>query len=89
MGVCHLISTTRDLSIKKLLSFLVLCYTGIGLCSHNTLFCCKILFIYLRDTDQDSDRDSEREHELEGEGQADCLLSRDPDVGLDPRTQRL
>jgi len=32
------------------------------------------------------ERESTRQGEAEGEGEADSLLSREPDVGLDPRT---
>ena len=39
--------------------------------------CVKILFIYLRDRAQAGEG-------AEGEGKADSLLSRKPDVGLDP-----
>ena len=41
--------------------------------------------MYLRE-DRDSKRDSEREHKQGREGEADSPLSREPVVGLNPRT---
>ena len=43
----------------------------------------KILFIYLTDRDH-----KQAERQAEREGEAGSLLSREPDVGLDPRTLR-
>ena len=51
------------------------------------LFTLKILFIYLRQ--RDTKRKSMSREEAEGEGEADSLLSQAPDMGLDPRIQRL
>ena len=54
----------------------------------------KILFIHFRESDVEwkRKRRREREHEprgeAEGEGEADSPLSREPNVGLDLRTQR-
>ena len=46
---------------------------------NSSLFFFKILFIYLRESAQ-------AWGEMEGEGEADSLLSREPAMGLHPRT---
>ena len=55
------------------------------------LFLKKGLIIHLRETEKDREKEKEREHTSQGRGQrkggkADSPLSREPKVGLDPRT---
>ena len=47
------------------------------------LFFLKILFMYLRERERER---AQAGGEAEGEGEAGSLLSREPDVGFNPRT---
>ena len=47
-----------------------------------------ILFIYLRERKHEREK-ARAQGAAEGEGEADSPLSREPNVGLDPRTPRL
>ena len=49
-------------------------------------FLFKIIFIYLRESEHK--RGVGGEQQAEGEKETDSLLSREPDVGLNPRTLR-
>ena len=60
--------------------------------TQNCLIFLKILFIYLIERERQRERERERVQAgggAEEQGEADSLLSREHDAGLDPRTPKL